>query len=222
MHLRWTVLLMMTLTLVTAQDNALDQELAQEAGRRGLSERMDVQQALAQARVRILIQALQADMARELARPTDKEIEAEFRRNPGNYRLLEAVRADLFVLDGDHAESLPVARRALARQEITAEELQKTRFQQIALADQGVWVAKDIFPEEVWAQVKELRPGRVQFFPAENNVLLVRFQEHREEREATLEEARDRIRDELAQQRLQEAWTKYVEEQRRKLGSRAP
>lgn len=196
----------------------LEQELAQEAARRGLAERLDVQQALAGARMQILIQALQADISRKLPRPTDAEVEREFRTNAEAYQILEAVKADIFLLDGSHPESLNVARRAVSANEIDGAELQKIRFQQIALAEQGVWVARDVFPEDIWTAVKQIPAGRVRFFRVEDNVLLLKFYEHREARAATLDEVREQIRQELTQRRFQEAWQNFLQEKSRDLG----
>lgn len=196
----------------------LEQELAQEAARRGLAERLDVQQALANARMQILIQALQADVSRKLPRPTDAEIEREFRANPETHRLLEAVKADLFVLDGTQPEALTVARQSVADQEIRGDELQKVRFQQVALAEQDVWVAKDVFPEEIWTAVRQIPEGRVRFFRVEDNILLLKYYGHREARAATLDEVRDSIRQELSQKRFQEAWQSFLQEKSKELG----
>ena len=55
--------------------SVVEQELAQEASRRGLAERLDVQRALMQARYQILLQALQQDVVRHVAQPTDAEIQ---------------------------------------------------------------------------------------------------------------------------------------------------
>jgi len=200
----------------------LEQELAQEAARRGLAERLDVQQALANARMQILIQALQADLARKQPRPTDAEIERQFRANPETYRLLEAVKADLFLLEGAHPEALAVARQAVADQEIRAGELQKTRFQQVALADQDVWVARDVFPEEIWTAVRQIPEGRVRFFRVEENIMLLKYYEHREARAATLDEVRDNVRQELSQRRFQEAWQNFLQEKSKALGLTTP
>jgi len=196
----------------------LEQELAQEASRRGLAERLDVQQALANARMQILIQALQADVSRKLPRPTDAEVEREFRANPETHRLVEAVKADLFVLDGTQPEALAMARQAVADQVILPDELQKVRFQQVALAEQGVWVARDVFPEEIWTALRQIPEGRVRFFRVEDNILLLKYFEHREARAATLDEVRDSIRQELGQRRFQEAWQVFLQDKSKGLG----
>ena len=196
----------------------LEQELAQEAARRGLTERLDVQQAMANARMRILIQALQQDVARKLPKATDAQIKQRFDANPENYRLLEAVQADLFLLDGSDPQAIQVARSSVAARDINPEELQSTRFQHIALAAQDTWVPKTSFPEEVWNGITELNEGQVRFYRVEDNILLVRFHAHREESAATLEDVHELIRQEINNERMQTAWNAFLDRKRADLG----
>lgn len=198
--------------------SVLEQELAQEAAMRGLGERLDVQRALMTARYTILIQALQQDVARGTAQPTDAEVEAQYKKNRAEYKLPEAVKADVVILDGTETNALEVARAAALAQTIDPENLKKTRFQELARADQ-VWVARDVFPEDVWKQVREMEKGRVSFFRMPNsNYMIVKYEDYRAERPATLDEAKDGIRNQMAGERQRKAWEDYLEATRTKLG----
>lgn len=196
----------------------LEQELSQEAARRGLAERLDVQRAIMMARHQILIQALQGDVARTQPPPTEAEIKRQFERTRAEHKLPEAVKADLYVLDGTSTNALDVARAAVAAQLIEPAQLQKTRFQRLAEAAQ-VWVARDVFPEEVWTEVRQMKKDQVRFFRVPGgNYMLLRYEEYRAERPATLEEATDGIRNQILNERQQKAWQDYLEKTRKKLG----
>lgn len=196
----------------------LEQELVQEAARRGLAERLDVQRAIMMARYQILIQALQGDIARTQPQPTEAEIKRQFEKNRAEYKLPEAVKTDLFVLDGTSTNALDVARAAVAAQTIDPAQLQKTRFQRIAEAAQ-VWVARDVFPEEVWTEVRAMKKDQVRFFRVPGgNYMLLKYEDYRAERPATLEEATDGIRNQLLNERQQKAWQAYLDQTRKKLG----
>ena len=176
--------------------SVLEQELAQEAARRGLAERLDVQRALSMARFQVLLQALQADISRHIAQPTDADIKAYFDKNKATMNLKEAVKADVYLLDGTATNAIEIARASVASQTISPDELQKTRFKQIALAEQ-VWVARDVFPEDVWKEIRLLPKGKVRFYKVENNFLLLKYEDYRAERPATLEEVQEDIRTQL-------------------------
>lgn len=196
---------------------AVEQELAQESARRGLDERLDVQRALIQARQQILLQALQAEVTRAVKAPSDADVKTHFDKNKDEIKLKEAVRAEVYVLDGSVPASVEIARTAVANQKIEAAELQKTRFRMVAKAD-DMWVAKDNFPEEIWNEIKTLPAGKVRFFKDGDNFLLLRYEEHRPERAATLEESKEEIRRALMAEKQQKAWVDYVEATRKRIG----
>ena len=198
--------------------SVLEQELAQEAAKRGLTERLDVQRALLMARYTILIQALQQDIAKGIVQPTDADVEAQYKKNRADYKLPEAVKADVVLLDGTSTNSLEVARAAATAQAIDPENLKKTNYRELAKADQ-VWVARDVFPEEVWTEIRKLEKGRVAWYRVQNNnYMIVKYQDYRAERPATLDEAKDGIRNQMVGDRQQKAWQAYVEGEQKKLG----
>jgi len=197
--------------------SVLEQELAQEAARRGLAERLDVQRALSMSRFQILIQALQADIARQIVQPTEADVKAYFEKNRATMILKEAVKADVFLLDGTDTSAIEIARASVATQTISPEELQKTRFKQIALAEQ-VWVAREVFPEDVWKEIRLLPKGKVRFYKVEDNFLLLKYEDYRAERPATLEDVQDDIRNQLRNERQQAAWNAFVEKTGKSIG----
>lgn len=196
----------------------LEQELAQEAARRGLTERFDVQRALIGARQQILIQALREDIVRAVKPPSDAEVKRRYERDRADLKLLEAVKADLYLVDGTASNALETVRTAQAAQKIDLERLQETRFRQIAGAAQG-WAARNVFPEDVWRDVRQMTKDQVRFFRLpDGNYLLTRFVEYREERPATLEEIEADLRNRMLQEYQQKAWEDYLAAQRKKLG----
>ena len=197
--------------------SVLEQELAQESARRGLTERLDVQRALSVARFQVLIQALQGDIARGVTQPTDAEIKDKFEKNRKDYKLLEAVKVDLYAIDGTSSNALDVVRSAVAAQKIDPAKLQTVPFKEIGTAAQ-VWVAKDIFRDEVWKAVREMKKDQVQFFRVEGNYWLLRYEDYRAERPATLDEAKDGIRNQMVGERQQKAWADFVQKTAKKIG----
>ncbi len=196
----------------------LEQELAQEAARRGLAERLDVQRAMLNARRQILIQALRADISRGAAAPTDAEVKRRFEQNRPDLKLPEAVKADLYLVDGAAPNSLETVRAAQAAQQIDPARLQKTRFRLVADAAQA-WAARNVFPEDVWNEVRKMKKDQVRFFSLpDGNYLLVRFEDYRAERPAALEEVAEDLRNQILREHEQKLWDDYLAAQRKKLG----
>lgn len=197
--------------------SVLEQELAQESARRGLPERLDVARALLQARYQVLIQALQADVARGQPPPTDADVKSFFEKNKKDMVLPEAVKADLFAVDGTDSNALEVVRSAVAAQKIDPVALRRARNRQVAAAAQ-VWVGKDVFPEEVWKSVRQMVKNQIQFFRVQGNYWLIRYEDYRAPRPATLEEVSGEIRNKITQERVQKAWDAYVKATQKKIG----
>ncbi|MCC5843134.1 MAG: peptidyl-prolyl cis-trans isomerase [Verrucomicrobia bacterium] len=198
----------------------LEQELAQEAARRGLTERMDVQRALHATRMRVLVQALQADVIRGIPAPTEEEVETVYNQQPERFRVAEALQVDLFVFDLNDNAARDFARQAVRGRKIDAATAAEVGGRQLAgVSEEGEgWVAKDAFPEEVWNALKSARSGTVHQFPLEERILLVKRHGHREERQATMEEARVKLREAMLQQRQQAVWTEFLQQRRRGIG----
>lgn len=61
-------------------------------------------------------------------------------------------------------------------------------------------------------------PEKSAFFKDGDNFLLLRYEEHRPERAATLEESKEEIRRALMAEKQQKAWVDYVEATRKRIG----
>jgi len=199
--------------------SVLEQELAQEAGRRGLPERMDVRRALQVNRTRILVEALKADVVRDVTPPTAEEVEAMYEQASEQLRIAEALRVDLYVLDAEDPAANDFVSAAVDENEINGEKISEITGRQLASAENGGgWVARNSFPEGVWNELEAGKDGQVFSFPLEGNILLIKRHEYRDERQATMEEARDQLRVAMMQKRQQAKWVEFLQESHRKIG----
>lgn len=196
----------------------IEQELVQEAARRGLPERLDVQRALMQSRYQILIQALQQDVMRRVAGPSDAEIQAAFRKNKERWVLPEAFKLDILAADSSNTNVVGALRAAATAPTLDVPALLAAGARQLVSADGEIWIAEQDIVPEVWKTLPSLRDSESRIFGIQNSVWLVRRGAYRKGGPMTFEQARERIRAELLQARQREAWDAFVEARRKSLG----
>ncbi len=196
----------------------IEQELVQEAARRGLPERLDVQRALMQSRHQILLQALQQDVIRKVPPPTDAEIQAAFKKDKDRWVLPDAFRLEVYAAEETNTNAVAALRAAAGVLPLNAETLMAAGARQLVGAQQELWVTeRDILPE-VWKVLPALRDGESRIFMVQDSVWLVRRLTHRRSGPMTFEQAREPIRAELLQAKQRQEWERFVEARRKVLG----
>ena len=198
--------------------SVIEQELAQEAARRGLNERLDVQRALMQARFQILLQALQQDVVRHAAQPADAEIQAAFKKEKDRWVMPEAYKLDIFAADSANAAAVAALKAAAGVAALDATALQTAGARQLVSAAGDVWVAEKEIVPEVWKALSSLKVGESRTFGVQNAVWLVRRADYRKAGPMTFEQARERVRAELVQASQRKEWEAFLEQRRKSLG----
>lgn len=198
--------------------SVIEQELAQEAARRGLPERLDVQRALMQARYQILLQALQQDVVRHAAQPSDAEIQALFKKEKDRWVMPEAYKLDIFAADVANTNAVGALKSAAGTAAPDTASLLATGARQLVSSAGAVWVAeKDIVPE-VWKALALLKTNESRTFGVQSAVWLVRRVDYRKAGPMTFEQARDPIRTELLQKNQRAEWEEFLATRRKALG----
>ncbi len=197
----------------------IEQELVQEAARRGLTERLDVQRALMQARYQILIQALQQDVMRKVPQPTDADIQAAYRKDKDRWVLPEAYRLVIFAAENTNTNAVAALRAAAGTTPPDANRLTAAGARPLLPPAAGeVWVTeRDIVPE-VWKALAALKDGESRVFGVQDSVWLVQRIAYRKSGPMTFEQARDAVRAELYQACQRQEWEAFLDARRRALG----
>jgi len=197
----------------------IEQELVQEAGRRGLIERFDVQRAMIQARHQILLQALQQDIGRKVAQPTEAEVSAAYRADKDRWVMSEAYHVDVYIAPTTNTAAVAALKAAAGMTAPNTERLLAAGAQR-ARAQQGgeLWVAENDIVPEIWKALPSLLNEESRIFGVQDNVWLVRRLAHREGGPMTAEQAAPAVRAEILQKRQRERWESFVEERRKTLG----
>lgn len=198
--------------------SVIEQDMVQEAARRGLGERIDVQRALMQARYQILIQALRDDISRNVSQPADADLQAAFKKDKDRWVLPEGYKLDIFAVSGLSTQGVDAVNAMVRAQQINVTNLVAAGARQLLSADGQQWVGeKDIVPE-VWKTLPSLKVGEVRQFGIQNNVWLIKRGEYRQRTAMTFEQAREYIRSDLLGQRQQAAWEAFLQARRKALG----
>lgn len=201
------------------QSLALEQEVAQEAVRRGLTERLDVQNALLTARRQILVQAVRDDIARSVPTPGEDELRTAFTANTNRWVLPPAYLLDMIPLDAENSNLMAQARAVVTGKPVADAALAPfTNLTALVTQASGRWVTTNDIPESLWVELAHMQAGEVRLFDSSGSPLLVRRGPHRDQTPLAFEQVRGQIQLELQMQKAQQAWEEYVARLKQTLG----
>lgn len=201
---------------------ALDEEMAREAVRRGLTERIFVQRLLEQSRRSILIQALRAEIDATAPAPTEKMIKKEYEAQSESLVAQAGLKLDVFSIASSDATTLGEAKLLLEEEENPAAELVKLGYVHVTAQLPEPWLTAGQVAAPVWTNLQAMADGEVGAFPDGDNTLLIRRLASREARTLTLEEAREFIRTKLLQETQNERWNAFYAEKAKAAGIELP
>jgi hemoglobin-like flavoprotein len=200
------------------QNLALEQELVQEAVRKGLTERLDVQQSLHAARRNILIQALRNNVVEETTPPEEDEWVSAYERFSDRLIQPEAMMLDVYTFPGSEMEDLAKARSVLQKNPDKAESLLLEKgFMHFTAGIPEAWFNPSQVSTSVWPRLLEMKSGDVDSFPDGEGLLLVRKMGQREARPMTLDESRGILSELLLREQQDKLWNDYLEQSRKAL-----
>lgn len=196
----------------------LEQALAIEAGRRGLGERVDVQQDLIRSRRKILIHALREDIARTVEAPSDKDLKKFYRDTKDQWTIPESYQIDAIQLDPENKSNLRRAGSLVTGEPISDDVWAQVEGQPVATQASGRWLTAADMSARIWDALPMMKFGSVRLFVIGDSRLLVRKGAHREPRVLEFEEVRDRVSVLARRQTSEEAWQDYLMNMRGELG----
>ena len=201
------------------RDLALQQELAQEAFRRGLAERIDVQRRFEAARREILIRALQEDVVRGLPTPPEDEVKKAYEARAKELILSPAYQLDVWMVANTDTATLAKARAFATGKAVADETVSVLSNNQVQVQSDDRWFDSTTMASNVWAGLQDMQQNEVRTFPEGTNAtIVVRRGTFRGQRQLTLDEARSVIVNELATRKANEAWNEFIQKKRKTLG----
>lgn len=197
---------------------ALEQELAQEASRRGLTERIDVLRTLEDQRRDTLIMALRNDIVRTAEVPSEETIKKEYQKQKDRLVLPAAHKLDVFSVSAVQTQLIEKARALAANSSDIAEPLTKRGFIHVSAQLAEPWFTSNQVAGVIWDKISAMPKAGVDVFPDGDNVLLIRKIDSRTARVMTLEEAQGILRNALMRDRQEALWNEFVSKKSRELG----
>ncbi len=198
-------------------EQTLIQELVQESARRGLPERVDVQDALRQARWQVLVQALKEDVVRNIPAPKEDELRRTYDQQKELFRQNEAYKVDAYAVPASTPGATVRLGAMVAARRLDDKALAELRARSMARST-GPWIGANGFHPDIWSALSSMKDGDVRLFPLGEDLVLVRRVEYRAERNQTFEEARDRVKAYLMKTKADAAWGVFVKRKIAELG----
>lgn len=197
---------------------ALEQELAQEAARRGLTERIDVRRRIEDQRRDTLIMALRNEVIRAAEVPNEAKLKAEFKKQAERLIVPAAQKLDVYSISATQTQAIEKARALLESDPGVSETLAKRGFTHISGQLPEPWFTAAQIAPAIWAELIAMGKDDVEVFPDGGNVLVIRKMDEREARPMTYEEAEAPLRQFLMRDSQNKLWNDYVAEKAKTLG----
>jgi len=197
---------------------ALEQEMAQEAARRGITERIDVQRTIEDMRREVLIRALRSEIIRAAKPPSEEAIGNEFKKLSDRLILPKALKLDVYSISATETQLFERAKALLSGTADVSEQLVKRGFVHVSGQLAEPWFDANQVAAAIWNELLTMPAGEAQIYPDGSNVLLIKKLEERESRPMTLDESRDIISNILMRDSQNELWNNFVVERAKSLG----
>lgn len=197
---------------------ALEQEMAREAARRGITERIDVLRTIEDMRREVLIRALRSEVIAAAKTPSEEEIAREYKKLSDRLVLPKSLRLDVYSISAAETQLFERATAMLSSQEDAAGPLTKRGFVHVTGQADASWFTANQVTEAIWNELLTMPAGEARIFPDGSNVLLIKKLEERESRPMTLDESRELISNLLMRDAQNQLWNDFVTEKAKSLG----
>lgn len=193
----------------------VDQYLAQEAVKRGLTERLDVQRALNVARRNVLVRALREELVRQLPEPSAAELTAAYNKKREQWVVPAAYQLDVFSMAASDTAAHDAAMKlATGRPVPDADLAQLVNVRTQVLMQSGIWLTTNNMLPAIWKGLTLMKEKEVRLFPDGAQTLVVRRGPYREAKQLSLEEARPFVRADLIREKADRVWSNYLQQAR--------
>lgn len=199
-------------------DREFEQELVQEAARRGITERIDILERLRRSRWQILVGGLREDVVRMVPAPREDEIRRSFEQEKARWRLPEAYRVDAYVTVATNYEAVSRMKAMVAARQLNVKALEEVQAQRIASSAKESWLARDNFHPDIWAILPGMSIDELRMLKVDQEVVIVRKAAVRAERAMTLDEAREPIKMYLQSGKADAAWNAFLKRKMSEMG----
>ena len=203
----------------TYQNAALQQHLAQEALRRGLTARYDVSRALHEAQQRVLILALRADVVRDVTRPGTNDLAQFYTNNVARWQYPDQYQADAVRM----TNATPAVVEAVTKAMQETNWLQKiptiaTNAVIMTTASAGQWYGSNIVDQVIWQALGEMKDGAIKDVKVGDQTVIVRRVAFRKAGTLSFADVKDEVLPLWRSDREEKSWQDFVSKERNRIG----
>ena len=189
----------------------IEQEVVQEAVRRGLAERIDVIHQLQTARREILINAMKDDISRQIPMPDMTAMQLYYQKNLNRYTLTEAFKLEVFELDYTNTELLHLAEKINNTKILEKDLLIKSGAKYISKGHENKWFTEKEINKDIYNALKEMKDGEARMFKLKSNAFIFHRIAYRKKTTIPFENVQRDILSEIRKQQTEDAWKKYLQ-----------
>ena len=198
------------------QQLLIEQEIAQEAVRRGLCERLDVNNQLQNARRSILFNALKEDFLRQLPSPKIEEIKRYYEMNINSFTVPEAFKIEAFELDTSNKKLMNFV-KVMNSNELLDKKLLLQSGAKKLTNDVDSWYTKKQIHQSIYKELLKMIDNEAKIVYIEKNAILVLRINYRKKNVKAFDNVYSEIEMNFKKKQFDSEWQKYILSIKKKL-----
>ena len=196
----------------------IEQHVAQEAVRRGLSERLDVSHQLQTARRSILINAMKEDILRQLPIPDMTEMQLYYHNHLAHYTVHDAFKLDVFELDISNNKLMILAESMKTAKQLDRQKLLLAGAKQVMAESSTKWFTEKQIHKQIYMALHDMKDHDIRLIKLNSGLYFVFRAAYREKFVRPFENVYSEILMEVKKQRAEKEWQNYLQQIKKQLG----
>ncbi|KPA13532.1 secreted protein [Candidatus Magnetomorum sp. HK-1] len=196
----------------------IEQHVAQEAVRRGLTERLDVSHQLQTARRTVLINAMKEDILRQLPAPDMTEMQLYYQNHLAAYTLPDAFKLEVFELDTSNNKLMILAESMKTAKQLDRQKLLQAGAKQVMAESSTKWLSEKQIHKQIYLAVHDMKDHETRLVKLNSGLYFVIRLAYREKFVRPFEKVYSEILMEFKKQGAEKEWQNYLQKIKKQLG----
>jgi len=196
----------------------IEQEIAQEAVRRGLCERLDVIHQLQSARRAILVKAMKADFSRNISSPPMVDMQQYYHKNLKQYAVPEAFKLQIFELDTSNNQLMTLVEQMNTAHQFDFQQLLQAGAKSVKSESKTNWFTKKQLHSKIYQALQKMKNHDIQPIRLNTRFFLVQRMSYRKQGVSPFKNVVHDILVKMKKQKADMMWQNYLQDVKKRLG----
>jgi len=195
----------------------IEQEIAQEAVKLGLCERMDVIHKLQNSRRTILVNAMKEDILRKMPDPPMVELQVYYNKHLNQYTLPETFKIDVFEIDTNNDKLMGLVKNLKTSKQFDLQELLQAGAKKIMTESKTNWFTEKQIHKKIFLALQKMKNLDMQLVKLNSSLFLVHRINYREKVVRPFKHVLNDILVKIKNAQAEAVWQDYLQNVKKRL-----